>query len=55
MGLIMARNVSKGRGGRSKQINSSIPKAIDAISLMGDNEPLIGDASTGKYNLQKRL
>tara|TARA_B100000959_G_C14954109_1_gene612966 strand:- start:841 stop:2079 length:1239 start_codon:yes stop_codon:yes gene_type:complete len=55
MGLIMARNVSKGRGGRSKQVNSSIPKAIDAISLMGNNEPLISDASTGKYNLQKRL
>ncbi|HIM64403.1 MAG TPA: AAA family ATPase, partial [Candidatus Poseidoniales archaeon] len=30
LGLIMARNVSKGRGGRSKQVNSAIPKAIDA-------------------------
>jgi cell division control protein 6 len=52
IGLIMARNVSKGRGGRSKQVNSAIPKAIDAISLMSDSEPLINEASFGKYHLQ---
>ncbi len=55
IGLIMARNVSKGRGGRSKQVNSAIPKAIDAISLMSESEYLIGEASTGKYNLQAHL
>ncbi len=55
IGLIMARNVSKGRGGRSKQVNSAIPKAIDAISLMSENEPLVNDASMGKYNLQGHL
>ena len=55
IGLIMARNVSKGRGGRSKQVNSAIPKAIDAISLMSESEHLIGEASTGKYNLQAHL
>ncbi len=55
IGLIMARNVSKGRGGRSKQVNSAIPKAIDAISLMSENEPLVDEASMGKYNLQGHL
>ena len=55
MGLIMARNVSKGRGGRSKQINSAIPKAIDAIVLMSESETLVNEAAMGKYNLQGRL
>jgi len=55
IGLIMARNVSKGRGGRSKQVNSAIPKAIDAISLMSENEPLVNEAALGKYNLQGHL
>ena len=34
LGLIMARNVSKGRGGRSKQVNSAIPKTIDSIKVL---------------------
>jgi hypothetical protein len=51
----MARNVSKGRGGRSKQVNSAIPKAIDAIAIMGENEPLIDEASQGRYMLQGKL
>ena len=55
IGLIMARNVSKGRGGRSKQVNSAVPKAIDAISLMSENEPLVNEAALGKYNLQGLL
>ena len=55
LGLIMARNVSKGRGGRSKQVNSAIPKAIDAITIMGENEPLIDEASQGRYMLQGKL
>lgn len=55
MGLIMARNVSKGRGGRSKQVNSAIPKAIDAIGLMSESEPLVNEAALGKYNLQGQL
>ena len=55
IGLIMARNVSKGRGGRSKQVNSAIPKAIDAIALMSENEPLVNEAALGKYNLQGQL
>ena len=55
LGLIMARNVSKGRGGRSKQVNSAIPKAIDAIAIMGENEPLIDEASQGRYMLQGKL
>ena len=55
IGLIMARNLSKGRGGRSKQVNSAIPKAIDAIALMSENEPLVNEAALGKYNLQGQL
>jgi len=55
LGLIMARNVSKGRGGRSKQVNSAIPKAIDAIGTMGESEPLIGEAALGRYALQGQL
>ncbi|MAK40334.1 MAG: cell division control protein Cdc6 [Euryarchaeota archaeon] len=55
LGLIMAKNVSKGRGGRSKQVNSAIPKAIDAISLMSESETLIDEASLGKYRLQSHL
>jgi len=55
LGLIMARNVSKGRGGRSKQVNSAIPKGIDSIKTLSENEPLIEEASQGKYMLQGRL
>ena len=55
LGLIMARNVSKGRGGRSKQVNSAIPKAIDAIGTMSGSEPLIGEAARGRYTLQGQL
>jgi cell division control protein 6 len=55
LGLIIARNVSKGRGGRSKQVNSATPKAIDCISLMSENEPLITEAALGKYKLQSKL
>tara|TARA_B100001250_G_scaffold29371_3_gene24171 strand:- start:13718 stop:14956 length:1239 start_codon:yes stop_codon:yes gene_type:complete len=55
LGLIIARNVSKGRGGRSKQVNSATPKAIDCISLMSENEPLIAEAALGKYKLQSKL
>ncbi len=55
LGIIMARNVSKGRGGRSKQVNSAIPKGVDAISIMGESEPLIAEAALGRYNLQTQL
>ena len=55
LGLIIARNVSKGRGGRSKQVNSATPKVIDCISLMSENEPLIAEAALGKYKLQSKL
>ena len=55
LGIIMTRNVSKGRGGRSKQVNSAIPKGVDAISIMGESEPLIAEAALGRYNLQTQL
>ena len=55
LGLIMARNVSKGRGGRSKQVNSAIPKTIDAIDSLSESEPLIAQAAAGKYVLLSHL
>ena len=55
LGLIMARNVSKGRGGRSKQVNSAIPKTIDSIKILSQNDPQIDDAAQGKYILQGKL
>ena len=55
LGLIMARNVSKGRGGRSKQVNSAIPKGVDAVSTMSDSAPMIAEAALGRYNLQSHL
>ena len=55
LGLIMARNVSKGRGGRSKEVNSAIPKTIDSIKILSLNDPQIEDAAQGKYMLQSRL
>ena len=55
LGMIMARNVSKGRGGRSKQVNSAIPSGIDVIQTLGKSEPLIAQAAEEKYALQSRL
>tara|TARA_A100001037_G_scaffold306831_1_gene356556 strand:+ start:40024 stop:41262 length:1239 start_codon:yes stop_codon:yes gene_type:complete len=55
LGLIMARNVSKGRGGRSKQVNSAVPRGIDVISTLSDSEALVAQASKEKYALQSRL
>jgi hypothetical protein len=51
----MARNVSKGRGGRSKQVNSAIPKTIDSIKILSQNDPQIDEAAQGKYMLQGKL
>ena len=55
LGMIMARNVSKGRGGRSKQVNSAIPSGIDVIQTLSKSEPLIAQAAEEKYALQSRL
>ena len=55
LGLIIARNVSKGRGGRSKQVNLTVPKAVDCISLMSENDLLVAEAALGKYKLQSKL
>ena len=55
LGMIMARNVSKGRGGRSKQVNSAVPKTVDAITTMSDADPLIAEAARCRYRLQSHL
>ena len=53
--MIMARNVRKGRGGRSKQVNSAVPKTVDAITTMSDADPLIAEAARCRYRLQSHL
>ena len=55
LGIIIARNVSKGRGGRSKQINSALPESLDVMTEMKDSEPMIEEASKSKYRLQRPL
>ena len=55
LGIIIARNVSKGRGGRSKQINSALPESLDVMAEMRDSEPMIEEASKSKYRLQRPL
>ena len=55
LGMIMARNVSKGRGGRSKQVNSAVPKTVGAITTMSAADPLIAEAARCRYRLQSHL
>ena len=55
LGIIIARNVSKGRGGRSKQINSALPESLDVMTEKKDSEPMIEEASKSKYRLQRPL
>ena len=42
LGLITARTISKGRYGRSKEINSCIPQNIDPVEIMVDSESELG-------------
>ena len=55
LGLITAQIVSRGRGGRSKEISSSIPAAIDAVTLMAEAEPVLRDVMNHAYRIQVRL
>lgn len=55
LGLVTAQIVSRGRGGRSKEISSCIPSTIDAIQLMIEAEPSLRDIMSHHYRVQSRL
>ena len=54
-GLAHVRNVFLGRHGRTKHVYSLIPKGIDAIQILSQDNPGLEAASKGAYKLQKRL
>ena len=53
LGLITARTISKGRYGRSKEINSCIPQNIDPRQIMINSEPKIEGIFTNIYKYPK--
>ena len=55
LGLITARVVSKGRGGRSKEINSCIPKDVDAREIMSSAEEEMHAVFNSSYHHQTSL
>ena len=54
-GLAHVRNVFLGRHGRTKHVYSLIPKGVDAIQILSQDNPGLEAASKGTYKLQKRL
>jgi cell division control protein 6 len=55
LGLITARTVSRGRYGRTKEINSCIPKNIDAEGIMVESETQMKEVFERPYRHQSRL
>jgi cell division control protein 6 len=55
LGLITARTISKGRYGRSKEINSCIPQNINPVTIMAEAEPELENIFNGTYKYQTRL
>jgi len=55
LGLITSKTVSRGRYGRSKQINSCMPISIDATSLMISSDEALSAVDSGSYKFQTRL
>jgi cell division control protein 6 len=55
LGLITARTVSRGRYGRTKEINSCIPKNIDAEGIMIESESHMKEVFDRPYRHQSRL
>jgi len=55
LGLVTARTISRGRYGRTKEINSCIPQNIDPILIMSESEPHIKDVFSKNYKHQSRL
>jgi len=55
LGLITARTISKGRYGRTKQINSCIPQNVDPQTIMIESESEMEEVFTRPYRHQTRL
>ena len=55
LGLITARTISKGRYGRSKEINSCIPQNINPSEIMTNAEPELQGMFNNIYKYQTRL
>ena len=55
LGLVTARTISKGRYGRSKQINSCIPNNVDAEAIMVESESEMEEVFLRPYRHQSRL
>ena len=55
LGLITAKTVSRGRYGRSKEINSCIPTNLDPLEIINKAEPMFAEVFTNKYRHQSRL
>ena len=55
LGLVTARTVSRGRYGRTKEINSCIPQNIDAEGIMVESESQMKEVFERPYRHQSRL
>tara|TARA_B100001093_G_scaffold349099_1_gene333674 strand:- start:52908 stop:54149 length:1242 start_codon:yes stop_codon:yes gene_type:complete len=55
LGLVTARIMNKGRYGRTKQINSCIPKNVNAQEIMVDSEAQMEEIFARPYRHQARL
>ena len=55
LGLVTAKTVSRGRYGRSKEINSCIPTNIDPSDVMTKAEPILEEIFSAKYRHQSQL
>ncbi|MDP6863862.1 MAG: orc1/cdc6 family replication initiation protein [Candidatus Poseidoniaceae archaeon] len=55
LGLITAKVISRGRHGRSKEINSCIPNNIDPIDVMAKAEPVFSEIFANRFRHQSRL
>ena len=55
LGIVTAKTISRGRYGRTKQVNSCIPNSIDAVKIMIEADELMQAVGDGNYRLQTRL
>ena len=55
LGLVTARTVSKGRYGRSKEINSCIPANVDVRKIMSTAEEEMHVVFNANYHHQTSL
>jgi cell division control protein 6 len=55
LGLITARVISRGRMGRTKEINSCMPTNVNPMAIIGESEPDMLGVLEKKYRHQTRL